>query len=482
MNTQAYIEGLKQQSELNRLYAEKNQEAHIQEKYNITPAPQVEETAEEMMRDTTKQRQEALKNASTLPITREVAAEFVSNLHPEDLIFFNQSFSDFSEKVKKFKNVDANFLAVVFDRYMKAFAKNKGTVVPLELSDIQPNKKADIAKQYQEELEKRTQERIDRIVPGESNRRYQEALGETEMSLRGINRSLDRNFRERAQIQARKVEEALKKRLAIETLAQEIQNERDPDNRRWLLRRADREQERIDKRYRKAMRKLELEEQKLDTERHIDEGYKNEWMEDLAFARNNAEVPYPGAPFENMDLGEATGADDERFYRAGYGIKDKVIPSLKGMKRHKKEEPHAIFGKHFIHLPSLHQGFLNVKFRSRKNIPKLGRIPISDELRDVLLKALEVGSFDIKASKRLKENEIRLLIRVCENSSVEHPFSLESDDREVERFNVLRGEVEAGNDNPQIVKELKQLLLKFMAQGRIKRRDAIQMLYQLACV
>lgn len=490
-NTEAYIESLKQQAELNRLYAEKNQEANLQQKYNITPTPVVEETVDDMMSNTTKQREEALKNSLTLPVNKEVAVEFVSKLQPEDLVFFNQSFNDFKDKIKGFKNVDANFLDVVFDRYMKAFASNKGFPIPVEVGEVRPEqtKKGKIRSEYQKALQERTEQRIARIVPGESNRNYKESLGQLEFDARTNDRALGRNFRDRAKLQGKLVEAALEKRLATEQLAREIEDEPDPRNRRWLIEQANRRQDAIEKKYRRKVGKIEYEMQQLDNERRYDEAERNLTLEDLAFANQNAEVPYQGAPFEGMDFGELHGEYDtdprtgeRRFHEAGYGLRSKSVPLVKGLKHTRKPDPHAKFGKHFIHLPSLHEGKLVVRFPSGKGIPKFGKIPISDDLKAVVLKALETGSFDPKASRRLSESEVRKLVRVCEYCNVEHPFSVESDDKEVERFNVLRGEIQAGNDNPSIVKELKQLLLKFMAEKRISHRDAYVLMYELTSV
>jgi len=48
--------------------------------------------------------------------------------------------------------------------------------------------------------------------------------------------------------------------------------------------------------------------------------------------------------------------------------------------------------------------------------------------------------------------------------------------------NILRGEIIAGNDNHSIIKEFKVMLMKFMTEGRIPRRQANEILQELLAI
>lgn len=52
-------------------------------------------------------------------------------------------------------------------------------------------------------------------------------------------------------------------------------------------------------------------------------------------------------------------------------------------------------------------------------------------------------------------------------------------EQEEDRFNILRGEIIAGNDSPKIAKEFKVMLMKFMNEGRIPKRQANEILQEL---
>jgi hypothetical protein len=50
---------------------------------------------------------------------------------------------------------------------------------------------------------------------------------------------------------------------------------------------------------------------------------------------------------------------------------------------------------------------------------------------------------------------------------------------EMDKFNILKGEIIAGNDAPKIAREFKTMLLKFMTEGRIPRQQGNEILHQM---
>ena len=56
------------------------------------------------------------------------------------------------------------------------------------------------------------------------------------------------------------------------------------------------------------------------------------------------------------------------------------------------------------------------------------------------------------------------------------------ENREMDRFEILRGEIEAGNDNKTLIKEFKLMLVRFMNAGRIPRRQAQEILVDIAAM
>jgi hypothetical protein len=53
------------------------------------------------------------------------------------------------------------------------------------------------------------------------------------------------------------------------------------------------------------------------------------------------------------------------------------------------------------------------------------------------------------------------------------------EEQENDRFEILKGELSAGNDNAELVKEFKSLLFKFIQEGKIPRRQGHEILMDL---
>ena len=79
--------------------------------------------------------------------------------------------------------------------------------------------------------------------------------------------------------------------------------------------------------------------------------------------------------------------------------------------------------------------------------------------------------------EKKKLHHITRMSRV-ENVDVPNP-SKDAEEKELDRFNILRGEIIAGNDSSQIAREFKALLMKFVREGRIPKRQANEVLEEM---
>ena len=59
---------------------------------------------------------------------------------------------------------------------------------------------------------------------------------------------------------------------------------------------------------------------------------------------------------------------------------------------------------------------------------------------------------------------------------------LSKDGEESNKFEILRGQIMAGNDNKDLVKEFKTMLVKFSNDGRVKKTEAREILLDLAAL
>ena len=172
-------------------------------------------------------------------------------------------------------------------------------------------------------------------------------------------------------------------------------------------------------------------------------------------------------PLEDNTFDTHQDYADPRFY--GTGVRQRHTPPK-----------YAEFGKHMIHLPSLSKGYLRIVFPSKAAHPKLPKFKMTRELQEVVMKALETGKIDARLIRSLSNQELRFLHKACEIAKVDHPIVLDEDEAELKRFEILRGEIQAGNDAPQIIKEMKKLIIKFLADGRISKPEGHRTLVELA--
>ena len=93
----------------------------------------------------------------------------------------------------------------------------------------------------------------------------------------------------------------------------------------------------------------------------------------------------------------------------------------------------------------------------------------------------DYGALD--ASEKRLFDDLITFVKLDKEENI--PFSkhegYKDDERnaDIKRFNILRGELTAGNDSQEIVKELKKLLYKLLDQKVIQLRDYNHLIHRL---
>jgi hypothetical protein len=153
-----------------------------------------------------------------------------------------------------------------------------------------------------------------------------------------------------------------------------------------------------------------------------------------------------------------------------------------------KEEPtYRQFGKFVIHMPQLHANRANFKYKSLGAIPSIKPVEIGQDYKDFLVDIMRSGVMNEKDYKRLGDKEKKHFEKVVLGSGLAGYFKIEKtndegDKKDLERFEVLRGEYLAGNNAPSLIKELRSHVIKFMDEGRIKRKEGMGLLFELSAI
>jgi adenine C2-methylase RlmN of 23S rRNA A2503 and tRNA A37 len=109
---------------------------------------------------------------------------------------------------------------------------------------------------------------------------------------------------------------------------------------------------------------------------------------------------------------------------------------------------------------------------------------ISPKITRILINVINQKIPDFEDLEALNDHERNVLHKIqkitkFEGFVVPKAKTQSKQDKEIERFQILYGEICAGNDNKEIAKELKKLCLSLAKQNLIPKSQLNQIIYQL---
>lgn len=142
------------------------------------------------------------------------------------------------------------------------------------------------------------------------------------------------------------------------------------------------------------------------------------------------------------------------------------------------------FGKYIISLSHLDKNKLKLRNIHGKSVGKLPEIGISSDMSRILKRLIDGGNVDSKDFDTLTSRDKEQLQQIAKEAKIADRIHLNEDlsktDQDLNRFSLLQGEIFAGNDNVQMLKEFKLLVIKLAKNGHITQRDAQDTLSTLA--
>lgn len=151
---------------------------------------------------------------------------------------------------------------------------------------------------------------------------------------------------------------------------------------------------------------------------------------------------------------------------------------------YEKPVQYTQFGRYLIHHPKLKQGILQLKTPKGGAIKALPTEYLTPRLKETMLTLVGNGSPTLEQFDRLTADEKEKLHHITKHSQYEKVSiprgHMDKEDQMVHKFTILKGELLAGNNSKQLLKEFKSMLIKFVEEGRIPRRQANEILIELA--
>ena len=150
-----------------------------------------------------------------------------------------------------------------------------------------------------------------------------------------------------------------------------------------------------------------------------------------------------------------------------------------------KPKPYTPFGKYVIHKHKLQDGILQVKTAKGGPVAHIPTEYVSSELAKVLRKIVGGTMVEYDELSDLHDDDKGYLNRIVKTAHLSDRISVpkpsgSKEKEDLKRFQILKGEIGAGNDNKDLVKEFKVMLMRFVNQGRVPRRQAHEILTDLA--
>ena len=149
-----------------------------------------------------------------------------------------------------------------------------------------------------------------------------------------------------------------------------------------------------------------------------------------------------------------------------------------------KDKSYIPFGKYVIHKHKLTGGILQVRTIKGGAIPKLPTLGISPALGGIIKKMVGGGLPTYDEMNALNEDDKNTLYKVFKLSNIDKVDMLPSPDKtkeetEMNRFQILKGQIQAGNDSAELIKEFKRMLMKFISGGKIPRGQGMEIVCEL---
>jgi hypothetical protein len=150
-----------------------------------------------------------------------------------------------------------------------------------------------------------------------------------------------------------------------------------------------------------------------------------------------------------------------------------------------KVQPRFVpFGRYIINKRQLDKNIVSIKTPSGSNVPTYRSHRVSSGMGIVLRKMTGGGNPSFDELNALDEEERNYLSRIATASNIEDKFNIPTpnkneDDKDINQFEIMRGQIMAGNDSTELVKKFKILIMKLSKKGLLPQREAKDLLYEL---
>jgi hypothetical protein len=149
-----------------------------------------------------------------------------------------------------------------------------------------------------------------------------------------------------------------------------------------------------------------------------------------------------------------------------------------------KDKSYIPFGRYVLNKHRLNDNRLMIKTIKGGAISALPTLAISPDLSKIIKKMIGGGLPSYNEMNALNEDEQDILYKVFKLSNVDKSEMLPApnktkEEQEMNKFMILKGEIQAGNDNKEMIKDFKVMLMRFIHGGKIPKSQGMDIICEL---
>jgi len=144
---------------------------------------------------------------------------------------------------------------------------------------------------------------------------------------------------------------------------------------------------------------------------------------------------------------------------------------------------HFEFGKYRISIAKLKQNILSISTTNKSHV--LCQL-IGDGIKNILLDYKDHQKFNINAYQDLGKDQKLIFNMLLQKTGMDDMLGIRIKEEElpklIDRYELLRGQILAGNDSIEVRKEIRNVVLKLVKLNKLPMRQSYDLLLELALI
>ena len=142
-------------------------------------------------------------------------------------------------------------------------------------------------------------------------------------------------------------------------------------------------------------------------------------------------------------------------------------------------------GRYVIHKEKLKDNIVSLKTPSGQTLPDFRMMRVNDRVGGALRTVISGGRLSYEQIGSLDDNERKYLSMLASKSGLGERLDVpapdkKKDDQDINQFEIMRGQIMAGNDSEVLIKDFKKMIVRLREKDLLPKRQASDMLLELA--